>query len=98
MRDENRLNGGNLAVRSTFSDGAFSVVGADTESCNLTENDRFCLSYKIDCDAKIYRVEITDREGGILYTTEDIPFYNQDAKTAGSLALKLGADSSIDIS
>lgn len=94
---ENRLNGGNLAVRSTFSDGAFSVVGADTESCNLTENDRFCLSYKIDCDAKIYRVEITDREGGILYTTEDIPFYNQDAKTAGSLALKLGADSSIDI-
>ena len=94
---ENRLNGGNLAVRSTFSDGAFSVVGADTESCNLTENDRFCLSYKIDCDAKIYRVEITDREGKILYTTEDIPFYNQDAKTAGSLALKLGADSSIDI-
>ena len=94
---ENRLNGGNLAVRSTFSDGAFSVEGADTESCNLTENDRFCLSYKIDCDAKIYRVEITDREGGILYTTEDIPFYNQDAKTAGSLALKLGADSSIDI-
>lgn len=94
---ENRLNGGNLAVRSTFSDGAFSVVGADTESCNLTENDRFCLSYKIDCDAKIYRVEITDREGKILYITEDIPFYNQDAKTAGSLALKLGADSSIDI-
>ena len=94
---ENRLNGGNLAVRSTFSDGAFSVVGADTESYNLTENDRFCLSYKIDCDAKIYRVEITDREGEILYTAEDIPFYKQDAKTAGSLALKLGADSSIDI-
>ena len=94
---ENRLNGGNLAVRSTFSDGAFSVVGADAESCYLPENDRFCLSYKINCDAKIYRVEITDREGGILYTTEDIPFYNQDAKTAGSLALKLGADSSIDI-
>lgn len=94
---EDRLNGGNLAVRSTFSDGAFSVVGADTESYNLTENDRFCLSYKIDCDAKIYRVEITDREGEILYTAEDIPFYKQDAKTAGSLALKLGADSSIDI-
>lgn len=94
---ENRLNGGNLAVRSTFSDGAFSVVGADAESCYLPENDRFCLSYKINCDAKIYRVEITDREGGILYTTEDIPFYNRDAKTAGSLALKLGADSSIDI-
>ena len=94
---ENRLNGGNLAVRSTFSDGAFSVVGADTKPYNLTENDRFCLSYKIDCDAKIYRVEITDREGEILYTAEDIPFYKQDAKTAGSLALKLGADSSIDI-
>ena len=94
---ENRLNGGNLAVRSTLSDGAFSVVGADTKPYNLTENDRFCLSYKIDCDAKIYRVEITDREGEILYTAEDIPFYKQDAKTAGSLALKLGADSSIDI-
>ena len=94
---ENRLNGGNLAVRSTFSDGAFSVVGSDTESCYLPENDRFCLSYKIDCDAKIYRAEITDREGKILYTAEAIPFYNQDAKTAGSLALKLGADSSIDI-
>ena len=88
---EMKYGGGDIEV------GAFSVVGADTESCNLTENDRFCLSYKIDCDAKIYRVEITDREGGILYTTEDIPFYNQDAKTAGSLALKLGADSSIDI-
>ena len=38
---ENRLNGGNLAVSSTLSDGAFSVVGSDTASCYLPENDRF---------------------------------------------------------